>query len=255
MTTNPALAFLELKDKTASKKAEDDLALWHTWNQNGRSPEHLQPLLKRYEPLLKRRTKEWSSGARAVAPTAFHAELQKQFINAAHSFDPDRGVAFNTHVQNRIQKAQRFRSRYQNVGYIPEGQAAYIGALEQAQEELSDQFGRTPTHAELAEHMGLPEKRVSTLVKSLRKDVPASQFESDPFGAATSRESDVIRLMQNRPHEYLTHEETQVFQHIFGVNGAKKITDTTTLASQLGISQPKVSRLKTSIANKVKKNM
>lgn len=255
METNPALEFLELRNKTASKKAEDDLALWHTWNQGGRSPEHLQPLLKRYEPLLKRKQREWSAGARAVAPAAFHAELQKQFINAAQSFDPERGVAFNTHIQNRIQKAQRFRSRYQNVGYIPEGQAAYIGPLEQAQEELTDQFGRAPTHAELATHMGLPEKRVTTLVKSLRKDVPASQFESDPYGSATSRENDVIRLMQNRPHEYLTHEESQVFNHIFGTNGAKKITDTTSLASQLGISQPKVSRLKTSIAGKIKKNM
>jgi DNA-directed RNA polymerase specialized sigma subunit len=255
MTMNPALEFLELRNKTASKKAEDDLALWHTWNQNGRSPEHLQPLLQRYEPLLKRRQREWSAGARAVSPSAFHAELQKQFINAADSFDPERGVAFNTHVQNRIQKAQRYRAKYQNVGYIPEAQAAYIGPLEQAQEELSDQFGRAPTHAELATHMGLPEKRVTSLVKSLRKDVPASQFESDPYGTATSRETDVIRLMQNRPHEYLNHEETQVFNHVFGVNGARKITDTTGLASQLGISQPKVSRLKTSIANKIKKNM
>jgi DNA-directed RNA polymerase specialized sigma subunit len=250
---NPVEEFKELQTKEAAKRAEDDLKLWNAWDQGGRSPDLLHPLLQRYKPLLGRKLNEWR--APAVSPSAFNAELQKHFIGAAQSFDPTRGVAFNTHVQTRLRQAQRFNAKYQNIGYIPEGQAAKIGPLQQAQNELTEQFGRDPTTGELATHLDMPESRVTSLLKSLRKDVPSSAFETDPFGFGTSRENDVIRLIQKRPTDYLTQEEATVFNHIYGANGARKITDTTGLASQLGVSQPKVSRLKTSIANKIKKHM
>jgi DNA-directed RNA polymerase sigma subunit (sigma70/sigma32) len=179
----------------------------------------------------------------------------QHFIVAAQSFDPERGVAFNTHVQNRLKKAQRYNSRYQNIGYIPEDQARYIGPLRRAQNELTDNLGREPTHAELATQLGLPVKRVTTLISVIKKDVPSSHYESDPSAFTTTRESDVVRLMQKRPGEYLNPQEVTVFNHVYGVNGARKLTDTTGLASQLGLSQPKVSRLKTSIADKIKKHM
>ena len=252
---DPVSEFLELKTKLAVNKTQEDLRLWHAWDQGGRTPDLLQPLIQRYEPLLKRKQTEWGQGVRAVSPVAFHAELQKHFIQAAQSFEPERGVVFNTHVQTRLKKAQRFRNKYQNVGYIPEEQASHIGPLLRAQEELHSQFGREPSHSELATHLGMPERKITTLLKSMRKDVLSSSFEDDPFGTNTSRESDVIRIMQGRPHEYLTPIEASVFNHVYGVNGHKKITDTTGLAAQLGLSQPKVSRIKTSIGNKIKSNM
>lgn len=250
---NPAEAFLDEKTKVAAERAAGDLKLWHAWDQGGRTPELLQPLMQRYQPLINRKEREWR--APAVAPAAFKAELTKHFIGAAQSFDPERGVAFNTHVQNRIQKAKRFNARHQNVGYIPEGQARNIGPLQQAHNELTEQFGRAPTHEELGQHLDMPVNKVTTLMKAMRKDVPSSSFETDPGAFGTSREADVVRLIQKRPYDYLTPDEAQVFNHIFGVNGVRKITDTTTLASTLGHSQPKVSRLKTSIANKIKQNM
>lgn len=250
---NSADEFLALKTKLAADRAEGDLRLWHDWNSGGRTPELLQPLMQRYQPLINRKEKEWR--APAVAPAAFKAELTKHFIGAAQTFDPERGVAFNTHVQNRIQKAKRFNAKHQNVGYIPEGQAKNIGPLQQMQNQLTEEFGRAPTHEELGERLDMPVHKVTTLMKALRKDVPSSAFETDPGAFGTSREADVIRLMQRKPHEYLTPDEVPVFKHIFGVDGTKKVTDTTTLASMLGHSQPKVSRLKTSIAGKIKKNM
>lgn len=250
---NPAEDFLDQKHKLAADRAAGDLKMWEEWNQGGRTPELLQPLMQRYQPLIARKEKEWR--APAVAPAAFKAELTKHFIGAAQTFDPSRGVAFNTHVQNRIQKAKRFNAKHQNVGYIPEGQAKNIGPLQQANNELTEQFGRAPTHEELGQHLDMPTNKVTSLMKALRKDVPSSSFETDPGAFGTSREADVVRLIQKRPHDYLTPDEVATFNHIFGVNGAKKITDTTTLAATLGHSQPTVSRLKTSIAAKIKNNM
>jgi DNA-directed RNA polymerase specialized sigma subunit len=253
MAKNPVEEFLDVKVKEASQKASDDLELWHAWNKGGQTPELMQPLIKKYEPLFNRKTKEWK--APAVAPAAFTAELKRHFIDAAKTFDPERGVAFNTHMQYRIQKAKRYNAKYQNVGYIPEGQAEHIGDIQSAQNTLNEQFGRAPTAAELAEHLDLPEHKVTTVLKALRNDIPSSKFESDPFEFGTSRENDVIRQMQRRPDDYFTAEESKIFQHVYGANGHKKITDTTTLATTLGVSMPKVSRLKTSIADKIKKHI
>lgn len=253
MADNPVEAFLDLKEKEASERKKDDLELWHAWNRGGQTSELMQPLLKKYEPLFARKTNEWK--APAVSASAFKAELKRHFIDAVKTYDPDRGTAFNTHMQYRIQKAKRYNAKYQNVGYIPEGQAEHIGDIQSAQNELTEQYGRAPTAAELASHLDLPEHKVNTVLKALRKDVPASAFESDPNAFGTSRENDVVRMMQRTPHDYFTPEEATVFQHIYGVNGHKKITDTTGLAAQLKVSQPKISRLKTSIAGKIKKNM
>lgn len=253
MSGNPAHEFLALRNKEASKRATDDLELWQRWNDNGRKPEHMQPLLQRYAPLFARKTVEWK--APAVSQSAFTAELKKHFIEAMHSFNPELGNALNTHVQYRLQKAKRFNAKYQNVGYIPEGQAEHIGDIQAAQNELTEQLGRAPNAAEIGEHISLPESKVKGILKSLRNDIPSSRFESDPNEFGTAREHDVIRLMTHSPTDYFNAEEAKVFGHVFGVNGHKKITDTTTLATTLGVSQPKVSRLKTSIAAKIRKHM
>lgn len=253
MADNPVQTFVGLRNQASAKRANEDLTLWHAWNKGGQSASLLQPLLQRYDTLLNRRVQEWR--APAVAPAAFKAELQRHFIEAAETYDPDRGVAFNTHVQYRIQKAKRYNAKYQNIGYIPEGQAEHIGAIQSAQSELNEALDRAPTAAEIADHVGLPAAKVRTVLKALRSDIPSSKFETDPFEASTAREGDVIRLMKRRPDEYLTPDEATVFQHVFAVNGYKKITDTTTLASTLGVSLPKISRLKTSIAAKIKKNI
>lgn len=250
---NAATDFLEAKKKTAAVKAEHDLRLWHAWNQGGRTPDLLEPLLSRYDSLMNRKASEWR--APNVAPAAFKAELQSHFIQAAHSFDPERGVAFNTHVQSRLKKAQRFNSKHQNIGYIPEDLSRHIGDFDRAQNDLTEELGRPPTTVELANHMGVPQRKLTALISQRRKDVPSSHFETDPTLLSNPREADVVRLIQRRPDEYLTPDEVRVFSHIYGLQGARKITDTTTLASTLGLSQPKISRLKTSIAGKIQKHI
>jgi hypothetical protein len=248
---NAAEVFLKEKSKTAAQRAEHDLHLWHAWNTGGRTPDLLEPLMSRYDPLMRRKSTEWR--APNVAPAAFKAELEKQFIQATQTFDPNRGVAFNTHVQSRLKKAQRFNSRHQNIGYIPEDLARHVGPMDRATNDLTEDLGRPPTAVELASHMGISQSKVKALITQRRKDVPSSHFESDPTALSGGREADVVRLIQRRPSEYLTPDEVRVFSHVYGINGARKILDTTTLAMQLGLSQPKVSRLKTSIAGKVQK--
>jgi DNA-directed RNA polymerase specialized sigma subunit len=248
----PVDDFIEFKSKEAAERASKDLELWQQWDQSGRSSDQLQPLMQRYQPLINRKVKEWK--APAVSPAAFKAELQKHFIRAAQTFDPGRGVAFNTYVQNTIQKAKRFNAKHQNVGYIPEGKARFIGPIQVAQNQLEEEFGRPPTPQEIGQHVGLEAPKVTGIMQSMRKDVPSSAFETDPTNFSAAREQDVIRIMSRRPEEYFDADEAKVFKHIYGV-GSAKITSTKDLATQLGTSQSRISRLKTSIGQKIKNNI
>lgn len=249
----PVQDYLDHTTKEAARRADQDLKMWEEWNSHGRDPRLLQPLMQTYEPLLARSARAWK--APAVAPAAFKAELKRHFIHAAESFDPSRGVAFNTHVQARLRKAQRFNTKHQNIGYIPEGQARHIGPIQVAQNELTEELGRAPKPAEIAGRVGLPTRQVSSIMQSMRRDIASSAFESDPASFATAREADVLRLIQRRPADYLDPDEAKVFSHIYGVGGARKIQSTSELATALGLSQPKISRLKTSIAQKIKKQL
>ena len=240
---NPVEQFLSTKEAALQQKREKEHQQLTLWKQTGQ-PEHLEPLLKSYEPVIAQKVRQYK--APAVNEAAFRAELQKHLIGAFESFDPSRGAQLSTHVENRLRKAQRFNNRYQNIAYIPEGQAQYIGKINKAQDELTDQFGRPPTHDEIADHIGIPPKQVGKIIKAQRRDIAASSFESDPTEIAMHRDQEVLSLL---PYN-LTADERQVFNHIFGQEGAKKITDTNSIAAAIGKSAPQVSRLRTSILNK-----
>lgn len=247
--SNPLDDLKELKEKEAQVRKEHEIQLWQAWKSapDHEKPEKLNPLLKAYEPVFNRKVREWSAGAKAIQPAAFKMELQKQFVNALGNYDPSK-AALSTHIESRIQKAKRFVVKHQNLAYIPEGQVADIGRIRKAQDELNEELGRDPTHDEIADHIGMQPKRVSTILGSLKKDIPASKLESDNTPTALAREREVLDLLQYN----LTPEEKQVFNHLYGMNGAAKLQSTNDLAARLGKSAPQISRLKTSIINKYK---
>lgn len=246
MAKNPVDEFLAAKTAARKDARQQELQQLNTWKTQGQRPEHLEPLMQAYAPVVAQKVRQWK--APAVNESAFRAELQKQLIGAFETYDPSRGAALNTHVENRLQKAKRFNLQNQNMGYIPEGQAMHIGRIQRAQDELTQSLGREPTHDELGNHLGMPVRQVKTITKSMRFDVPASTFETDPAEKDLSRDAEVLSLL---PYS-LTADEKAVFNHIYGLEGAKKTQSTNDLAKLLGKSPSQVSRLRSGILNKYK---
>jgi RNA polymerase primary sigma factor len=242
--SNPVDDLLLTKKAELQKKRKEELGYLETWRSNGKQPEHLEPLLKAYEPLVNQKIRLWK--APAVPEAAFRAELQKHLIKSFETFQPNRGVQLNTWVENNLRKAKRYNTRFQNIGYIPEGQARYIGPIQKAQNELSEQFGRDPTADEIADHLGMPPKRVARIMQSQRRDIPASAFETDPTEMALQRDDEVLSLLPFN----LTPDERKVFNHLFGLEGHAQIRSTNELAKKLNKSPSQISRLRTSILRK-----
>lgn len=242
---NPIDSFLQTKEAAMQQKRDWEHQQLGLWKQT-QDPQHLQPLIQSYAPVINQKVRQYK--APAVNEAAFKAELTKHLIGAFESFDPSRGAQLSTHVENRLRKAQRYNAKYQNVAYIPEGQSAHIGKINRATNELTEQFGRAPTHNEIADHLSMSPKLVSKVLGSQRRDVRASSFETDPTEIAMHRDQEVLDLL---PYN-LTPEENQVFNHVFGREGAAKLDSTNAIAQRLGKSPSQVSRLKTSILQKYK---
>lgn len=240
---NPVESFIQTKQAALADKRQQELQQFQLWKQT-QDPAHLQPLLKSYEPVIAQKIRQYK--APSVNEAAFRGELQKHLIGAFETFDPTRGAQLATHVENRLKKAQRYNARYQNVAYIPEGQASHIGKINRATNELTEQFGRAPTFDEIGDHLGLATRLVQKVVGAQRKDIRSSSFENDPTEVAMHRDQELLDLL---PYN-LTPNEKSVFNHIFGREGAAKTDSTNDIAQRLGMHPSQVSRLRASILKK-----
>ena len=242
------------KEKIAAQRAADDYKLWEQWQQNP-TPDNMHPLIQRFEPAFKQKARLWR--APNVPEAAFKANLKLQAIDAFKTYDPTKGAALRTHVENRLKKSMRFNAQQQNMARIPEEKGYQIGPIQRAQDELREEFGRPPTPTEISEFLNpmmsprkqLTPQKVEQIQKAQIRDVIGSSFDSDPVPKAIGRERQVISLL--RPT--LTPDQQVVFDHLYGMNGKKRITSTNELARTLGKSPSQVSRLRTGIFTQFQK--
>lgn len=260
---NPVEDYAKEKIAAKEQRKKHEVELWKTWKEGGEQPKHLQPLLKLYEPLLAQKVRLWK--APQVPESAFKAELQTHLIKAFQGYDPTRGAAINTHVEKRLEKAKRYNNRYQNLAYIPEGQSGMIGDIQRARDRLTDELGRAPTTDELADHVGVTPKRLDTIIKAVKRDIPmgrsggAESYDYSSAGDRTGRgfEDQQIAVAQHIlptifPNKPEMHE---IFHYTFGTNNYPQILSTGELAKKMGKSEPQVSRMKTIMGNTLRQHM
>jgi len=261
MAKNPLEEYEQTKEAAKAARKQNELQLWDQWKKNGEKPEHLQPLLKASEPTFRHKIQQWK--APLVPESAFKLELQDHFINALRSYDPDRGAALNTHIERRLKKAMRYNAKNQNFGYIPEGQIGHISAINQAKDHLTQQFGRDPTTQEIADHINetgdkkLTAKRVETVVKAQKKDIPGSTYETDPVPQGTNYEESQLEIAKHMLHHIFPNkpEMHQVFGYTFGLNGFPRISSTGELAKKMGKSSAQISRMKSEMGKTLQQHM
>jgi DNA-directed RNA polymerase specialized sigma subunit len=240
---------LKERDKLAVERRAQDIGLWSTWKSSP-TPDNMRPLLQRFEPVFNSKVRQWK--APNTPESAYRAELKIQAVKAFETYDPNRGTALRTHLENRLQKAKRFNTQQQNYARIPEGKSSYIGSIDTATDELREELGRDPTAIEVAELVNasivgkkkhLTSAKVDEIQKSRVKDIISSTMLSDPSPRAISRDREVMNLL--RPT--LTPDQQAVFDHLFGPTATDASQSTNVIARKLGKSPSQVSRIRTEI--------
>jgi len=250
MTIDPVEDYFEEKEKSAAARNTEDLQVYGKWKTKP-TKRNLGSLLKRFEPEINKRVNMWK--ARAVPTAAFKADLTKNAITAFENYDPTRGAALRTHVNNMMRRSQRFNAKYQNVAFIPEEKTALISPINKAKDHLHDELGKAPGHADIARWLNdrpnlLPKrvqgritpKLVRTVEKYQIKDIPGGKFESDPSAKTISFERETLSLLRTA----LKGDEKTVYDYMFGQQGKPKVTSTGQIAKRMGKSPSQISRLK-----------
>jgi DNA-directed RNA polymerase specialized sigma subunit len=252
---NPVEEFLNEVDELEKLSADDlrkrqqrEFEMWQQWQQNGQKKKDLRPLLNSLKGFINNRANVYAGKLRDIPPAAIKAEFTNQAVNALQTYDPNRGAKLTTYIDYHLKKAKRFATTYQNPGRIPENRIYKIRELQNAEQQLDERLGRAPTQLEVADKLKWSPKQVDVLQRELRSTFVTGKYETDPSSYVPPRHKEVLRLL---PYE-LNNEERQVFEYIYGIGGKPQLGPGA-IAQKLGLSAPKVSRLKKSIAEKYEK--
>lgn len=242
--------------KEAIEVSERDKQMHRQWVESGYDPEHLVPLLRRYQPFIESKTRQLSSGALTNA-AAVRQNVTNHVIEGFRTYDPSRGTVLNTHVQNRAKAALRSVIAAQNMSRIPEANALQIGKIDRARAQFEEDMGAPPSLKELADHMGMPLKKLQAIEKSRVRDISSGGSEIPLTQQGVDRSSEVRPLILRQIQRDLPGSlEEKVFKAIYGEEGTGVGTPvrTSDLARKFGVADHYISRARTSIANRLKEH-
>jgi DNA-directed RNA polymerase specialized sigma subunit len=235
----------------AGKKREslqgNEFTMWKAWKSDPKE-ERLAPLMNSLQRLVHYRVNEFK---RAPVPdAAVRGFANAQVVKALHTYNPTKGASVGTHVNWHLKKVRSFVVKHQNLGKIPEHRAYNITKYKSAKQELEDEIGHAPDALSLSEHLGWSQKEVGRMESELEKrDLIASKnLEPDTLpDLHSAKERDALRYI----HYDLVPDERLVFEYTLGLYGKPKLS-ATDIAKRMGISLPKVSRLRRKIDKKLR---
>lgn len=238
------------KSREVTDRNTRDIELWDAWKKSNEDPDYFRPLLQQFRGMIRHRADRWARGI-DMPEAVVRAEFNKQFLNAARTYRPDKGTALGSWVTTNLQKANRYLTTYQNPARIVETRSGHQkGLYDTAVSVLEDQFDREPSTQEISEYMGWSEAEVGRMQSESRKALYTSAYATnfDPATHMPSRETEVLRLIK----PVLTPKERTVYDYLLGEGGKPKLKPGE-IAKAMNTSASTISRIKQSIAAKAKK--
>ena len=159
--------------------------MWQRYRET-RDREARNALVLRYIPLVRLLAQKVKA---TLPPCVEHGDLESAgvvgLIRAIDKYESSRGATFETFCSQRIHYAMIDHLRKQD--FLPRMLRLKLHKLDRVRRELSEELGRPPTDAELAEQMGT----TARAVRSLRRDQNVSLVSLD--SCAEGRDPDDTR--------------------------------------------------------------
>lgn len=238
---------------------QQETEAWQRWRE-APNTEDFSWLLNSHQPLINSATTRFVSSSN-LPKAAVKGQVMRRYVNALETYDPSRNTQLSTWVTGNLgQRMGRYIQRYANIGRIPEDRSWLIGTLKQREAELSEQFGRPPSDAELSDDVkiSMPDlsalrmklvtpKMVGTLRRELRSDYLAESAGHDVALPGSSFVEQQAAFL----HGSLNPEQQLVLEHTFSGFGKPVIEDPNDLGRTLNMSPQKVRGLKKQIEKKL----
>jgi DNA-directed RNA polymerase specialized sigma subunit len=239
--------------KKPDRKREMDM--FHQWNNNGRKPEDLEPLLHSFQPLIQNRVNIYKNRVEIPTPIIEHKH-NEAFVKALETFDPSKGAQLHTWVTRNLTQVNRYVGVRQNIARITDNVSRHIGSVNAVKAELSEKLGHEPSAQEIHDYIieidhpdikKLSARDISRVIKEQRKTNIDKGHDNLPGRLNLgTKDEEIIHLIGPK----LTPEERKVHELVFGLNGEKPHAPGE-IAKRLGFHISKVSKLRKRIHNKM----
>lgn len=206
------------------------------------------------DELLKRMDKTMSNAIQSYAPgtgNKFRVKAANLTLNALRSYDPEKGSEPATHVMINLQRLSRYNAANANIMPEPEGVVLDRSRIQDQIDRFTDERGREPSTAELADLTGLSVKRIDSVMNNRTKVMN----ESATLQADTLKDTQANSAISDNDYlEYVYASSDPVDQKIIewtsGLHGNKTLSNND-IAKKLRISPAAVSQRRNKIDYKV----
>lgn len=225
----------------------DNLYSEYKKNRNKRSA---TALLGGLQPTIDKALQTYGYGNDPLMRTT----AQLYALESVDSFNPAKETSLPTYVFTRMQRLQRLGAQQANAMPVPERAALDMKHMTDAEGELTDKLGRAPTTQELADHTGVPVKRIALIRNKYARPVRTEQFEQqgDDGGVTVqaTQSNSFEDLWLDMVYDTLPIQDKKIMEHTLGMHGAK-IKTKAELAAEIGISPAAVTQRAQRIAKKL----
>ncbi len=189
-------------------------------------------------------------------------------IEAAKRFDPERNVKFISYAVWWVRQAIfHSLSEHARVFRLPQKLSGQVSKVENAREKLANDLERTPTTAEVAKAMDMPEREVEALLRVAGDDLSLSTAvgEDGTMELGDTLEQDTIppvelNLIRDSFVEQiqgmvadLEDKERDVIRMRFGLDGEDPRT-LQEIGESLGLSRERIRQIESKAKEKLRRN-
>jgi DNA-directed RNA polymerase specialized sigma subunit len=165
---------------------------------------------------------------------------------AVKKYDPTAGASLRTFVSGNLQGLSRIKRKVQSVISLPERTQLDANALHRATLEFTDKHGREPDVLELADHTGLPVKRIAFVRQSMRVSPSESAMEGNAGTIASDYSNEALDMLAPT----LPHIDRRILEMKLGYAG-HPVLQHAEIAAKLKLSPAGLSRRSAALALKL----
>lgn len=182
-------------------------------------------------------------------------------IEAVDRFDDRRAPSFAGYARMRVQGA--IIDEMRKTDWVPRSVRDRAKKLTQARQELKDSLGRAPSHAELAEFMGVDEDRLNEIIATADVRTLVSTEEGDDDEGTvgqsladpnTNVHDDIERMFLNERVQVAVQGLNEREQLIVDLYYYQDLTFKE-IAQVLGVTESRVSQLHTRLKKRIREQL
>lgn len=241
-TDKPAQSFTMQPRKAPVVPKEDTPEGWYSVWKQSQDPDAGAGLLKSMHESLRAATRKYAGSDDPI--TLGHA--RSLFVKALPRYDGRSSL--ETFADRQLQPLIRWKARKEIAVRVPTLKARKLRQIQQAEDELEGELGRSPSHDELADHTGIPVKLIGQLQR-MKYPVLSDQWQGtgeDQVQAGDQGVEDNNQMAVRVVYHSLTGPDQIILQHSLGLYDAPVLSNEA-IAKKLRISPGAVSQRRTRI--------